>query len=213
MKTGDLSFVKKYFATAGPAGRTQPSIEDTAHDIAADRTGPGGIMESTDDIDYHGLLDHRRLRGPAGPGRLPTTWPTGSAIRAEATWATQQYDSLLAATNQTLDATISRYGLDYLPARCWRRTPPTGAPIPEDANWASPLGRWAWDGYLLGAPLSGPGFSMIDATYAYGFGRLKGMLPPDTFGGFPDDYYSSAYNAGYGSAGAGRHRTTATRGS
>ena len=39
---------------------------------------------------------------------------------------------------------------------------------------------------------------MIDATYAYGFGRLQGVLPPDTFGGFPGDYYSSGYNAGYG---------------
>ena len=28
----------------------------------------------------------------------------------------------------------------------------------EDANWAAPFlfGRWAWDGYLFGAPLSGP---------------------------------------------------------
>jgi hypothetical protein len=42
---------------------------------------------------------------------------------------------------------------------------------------------------------------MIDATDAYGFGRLSGVLPPNTFGGFPNDYYSSTYNAGYGSAG------------
>ena len=42
---------------------------------------------------------------------------------------------------------------------------------------------------------------MIDATYAYGFGRLRGILPPGTTGGFPDDYYSSAYNAAMGAAG------------
>jgi hypothetical protein len=42
---------------------------------------------------------------------------------------------------------------------------------------------------------------MIDATYDYGFARLKGKLPPNTFGGFPGDYYSSGYNAGYGTAG------------
>ncbi len=72
---------------------------------------------------------------------------------------------------------------------------------PRDANWASPIGRWAWDGSLFGAALSGPGLSLIDSTYAHGFGLLGGLLPADTFGGFPDDYYSSAYNAGYGIAG------------
>jgi len=54
LKTGDLSFVKANFATEGPAGKSQPSIEDTAHQIAADRTGPGGIMEKTNDIDANG---------------------------------------------------------------------------------------------------------------------------------------------------------------
>ena len=49
--------------------------------------------------------------------------------------------------------------------------------------------------------MHGPGLTLIDATYAYGFGRLQGMLPPNTFGGFPDDYYSTGYNAGYGSWG------------
>jgi hypothetical protein len=42
---------------------------------------------------------------------------------------------------------------------------------------------------------------LIDSTYAYGFQRLTGMLPPNTFGGFPGDYYSTGYNAGMGSAG------------
>jgi hypothetical protein len=42
---------------------------------------------------------------------------------------------------------------------------------------------------------------MVDATYDYGFARLRGKLPPNTFGGFPGDYYSTAYNAGYGTAG------------
>ena len=42
---------------------------------------------------------------------------------------------------------------------------------------------------------------MIDATYTYGFDRLRGLLPPDTTGGFPGDYYSSAYNAAQGAAG------------
>ena len=57
---------------------------------------------------------------------------------------------------------------------------------PEDANWAAPFlfGRWAWDGYLFGAHLDGPGKSLIDATYNYGFNRLKGKLPANTFGGY-----------------------------
>jgi len=198
MKTGDLGFVKKYFATEGPNGHTQPSIKDTAHVIAADRTGPLGIMESTDDIDTAGYWttdDYSALLGLAAYDYLANQ--VGDA--SEATWATQEYDSLLAATNQTLAATIGRYGLTYLPCSILAPNTANRCSNPEDANWASPLARWAWDGSLLGANLSGPGFSMIDATYAYGFGRLEGILPPNTFGGFPDDYYSSGYNAGYGS--------------
>jgi hypothetical protein len=42
---------------------------------------------------------------------------------------------------------------------------------------------------------------MIDDTYAYGFKRLKGKLPPNTFGGFPGDYYSTGYNAVMGTDG------------
>ena len=200
MKTGDRSFVKQNFDTAGPAGSAQPSIEDTAHSIAADRTGPGGIMEATDDIDFEGYWttdDYEALLGLASYRYLATSL----GDTAEATWATKEYDSLLAATNQTLEATISRDGLDYLPCSMLAPNTANTCANPQDANWASPFGRWAWDGSLVGAPISGPGRSMIDATYAYGFGRLRGVLPPDTFGGFPDDYYSSAYNAGEGNAG------------
>ena len=54
LKTGDLQFVKANFNTEGPAGTAEPSIADTAHLIATDRTGPGGIMEKTNDIDANG---------------------------------------------------------------------------------------------------------------------------------------------------------------
>ena len=95
-KTGDLSFVKANFDTEGPAGKTEPSIEDTAHLIAADRTGPGGIMEKTNDIDANGywtidnyealtgLATYRWLAeqvgqhrpGHAGrPASTPACWP------------------------------------------------------------------------------------------------------------------------------------------
>jgi hypothetical protein len=199
LKTGDLSFVKANFATEGPAGKSEPSIEDTAHLIAADRTGPGGIMENTNDIDANGswtIDNYEALTGLATYEWLAQK--IGNT--AQATWAAAQYASLLSATSKTLDATISANHLNYLP--CSMTEPNTGnrCANAEDANWAAPFlfGRWAWDGYLFGAPLSGPGISLIDATYDYGFGRLAGKLPPDTFGGYPTQYYSTAYNAGYG---------------
>ncbi len=201
MKTGDLAFVKKNFASPGP-GFEQPSIKDTAHQIASDRTGPSGIMGSTDDIDTVGYWttdDYEALLGLAAYRYLAQRVGDGS----EVTWATQQYDSLLSATNQTLDTTISRNGLDYLPCSILEPNTANRCANPEDANWTSPFGfgAWAWNGSLFGATLNGPGVSLIDPTYAYGFQRLAGMLPPDTFGGFPGDYYSTGYNAGMGSAG------------
>jgi hypothetical protein len=205
MKTGDISFVKENFASEGPMGAVQPSIEDTAHDIEADRTGPSGIMEATDDIDTEGYWttdDYEALLGLAAYRYLAQT----IGDLPEATWATNEYDSLLSATSKTLDATISHYGLNYLPCSILQPNTANRCAHPEDANWTSPFGNWAWEGYLLGATLSGPGASMIDATYTYGFRRLKGRLPPNTFGGFPDDYYSSGYNAADGSAGlASKH--------
>ena len=47
------------------------------------------------------------------------------------------------------------------------------------------MARGIADGSLFGAPLSGPGISLIDATYSYRFGRLAGKLPANTFGGYP----------------------------
>ena len=200
LKTGDLKFVKANFATPGPAGaKTEPSIEDTAHQIAADRTGPGGIMEKTNDIDANGFWtidNYEALMGLAAYRWLAQR--VGDAT--EASWAAKEYSSLLAATNKTLDATISANHLNYLPCSMTEPNTANRCSNAEDANWAAPFlfGRWAWDGYLFGAQLSGPGISLIDATYDYGFARLAGKLPPNTFGGYPTQYYSTAYNAGYG---------------
>jgi hypothetical protein len=199
LKTGDLSFVKANFATEGSAGKTEPSIEDTAHTIAADRTGPGGIMEETNDIDANGFWtidNYEALMGLWAYHYLAQKVGNTS----EASWALSQYNSLLAATNKTLNATISASNLNYLPCSMTEPNTDNRCVNAEDANWAAPFlfGRWAWDGYLFGAPLSGPGVSLIDATYKYGFGRLAGKLPANTFGGYPTQYYSTAYNAGYG---------------
>jgi hypothetical protein len=203
MKTGDVAFVKQNFASAGPLGAaTQPSIEDAAHAIAADRTGPMATMEATDDIDTEGYWtadDYAALLGLAAYRYIATS----IGEQSEATWATAQYTGLLAATDAELEQTITRNHLDYLPCSLLQPNTANRCDNPMDANWTSPFGfgSWAWEGYLLGADVSGPGLTMIDATYSYGFGRLRGLLPPDTTGGFPGDYYSSAYDAADGLAG------------
>jgi hypothetical protein len=200
MKTGDVAFVKANFASEGPSGPATPSIEDTAHQLAADRTGPSGTMEATDDIDTQGYWttdDYEALLGLAAYRYLAL----GIGDTAEAAWASQQYQQLLAATDTVLGTTIQQNGLDYLPCSLVQPNTANRCADPEDANWTSPFGNWAWEGGLLGAPRTGPGRTLIDATYAYGFGRLRGRLPPGTSGGFPDDYYSSAYNAAEGAAG------------
>jgi hypothetical protein len=202
-KTGDRAFVEQNFATPGPQGSAlEPSIEDSAHAIAADRTGPGGIMENTPDIDADGywtIDNYSALMGLAAYRWLTQTLGETS----EHSWAEQQYDSLLGAVNSTLSATISKYGLDYLPCSMVEPNDDNRCSNPQDANWGAPFlfGRWAWDGYLFDAPITGPGQSMsslIDSTYDYGFGRLQGILPPNTLGGYAPTDYSTGYNAGYG---------------
>ena len=199
LKTGDTSFVKANFTAEGPSGKTEPSIKDSAHLIAADRTGPGGIMEKTNDIDANGywtIDNYEALMGLWADHWLAQK--VGDA--SEAKWAAAQYASLLKAVNKTLDATIAAGHLNYLPCSMTEPNTDNRCVNAEDANWAAPFlfGRWAWDGSLFGAPESGPGISLIDATYAYGFARLAGKLPANTFGGYPTQYYSTAYNAGYG---------------
>ena len=200
LKTGDLSFVRANFATGGPEGFSQPSIEATAHAIATDRTGPGGIMEMTDDLDSEGFWtvdDFEALMGLTAYRYIASRL----GVETEVQWATNEYDSLLAATNSELDATFDQYGLDYLPCSMVQPNSSNLCANPENANWAATLqfGKWAWDGQLFGDAVSGPGISLIDATYQYGFGRLRGTLPANTFGGFPSDYYySTGYNAAYG---------------
>ncbi len=204
MKTGDAAFVRAHFA----------SIEQATHKIATDRTGPGGIIGITNDIDSDGLWTvdgYEALTGLAAYRYLAKR--IGNA--AETAWATAQYDSLLAATNRTLTATVTKYHLDYLPCSMVQPNSANRCKNPQDANWAAPFlfGRWAWDASLFGATIDGPGARLIDATYDYGFDRLRGVLPPDTFGGYPGDYYSTAYNAGYGSWGlaSAHHRAQGIR--
>ena len=199
-KTGDLASVKANFNTPGPNGDAlQPSISDSAHAIAAARTGPGGIMENTPDIDANGywtIDNYSALMGLAAYQWLAQQ----VGDQAEYAWAHSEYASLLKAVNDTLTATMAKYNIDYLPCSMVEPNDANRCSNPKDANWGAPFlfGRWAWDGYLFGADISGPGYTQIDATYDYGFGRLQGILPPNTLGGYGDTDYTTGYNAGYG---------------
>ncbi|NUR95633.1 MAG: sugar-binding protein, partial [Kribbellaceae bacterium] len=122
---------------------------------------------------------------------------------AEAAWAKAQYDDLLRVATDRIDRTMAEYKLDYIPISMVEPNETGPRQDPRDANWASMFlfGRWAWDGYLFGAEQTGTMITRIDDTYTHGFDRRKDIS--DTiynFGGYPHGYFSSAYNAGYGSA-------------
>jgi hypothetical protein len=207
-KTGDSGFLAQRFASAGPLGaKAEPSIEASAHVIAADRTGPGGIIGETSDIDANGYWtsdNYEALLGLAGYQYLAKIMHNST----EEKWAAAQYASLLAAVNKTLSHTISANHLDYIPCSMTEPNTANRCTNPEDANWAAPgvYFNEAWNGYLLGATLTPPGSGTmagwIDQTLSYGFGRTAGTLPAGTFGGYPGEgFYSTAYNAAYGAWG------------
>jgi hypothetical protein len=207
-KTGDKTFLADRFAKAGPQGATsQPSIETAAHEIASARTGPGGIIGETNDIDANGYWtsdNYEALLGLAGYEYLAKAVGDTS----EASWAAAQYASLLKAVNTTLSATMKTNHLDYIPCSMVEPNTANRCVNPEDANWAAPgvYFNFAWNAAQLGATVTAPGggsmASLIDKTLSYGFGRAAGLLPANTFGGYPGEgFYSTAYNAAYGSWG------------
>jgi hypothetical protein len=209
-KTGDTKFLAARFSSPGPLGATaQPSIEATAQIIAADRTGPGGIIGETNDIDANGYWvsdNYEALLGLAGYEYLAKVM--GDTTQEQ--WAAGQYDSLLKAVNSTLSSTISSNNLNYIPCSMVEPNSANRCSNPEDANWAAPgvYFNWAWNGYLLDAPITGPDggtvADWIDNTLSYGFGRLQGLLPANTFGGYPGEgFWSTAYNGAYGAWGLG----------
>jgi hypothetical protein len=188
-KTGDTAYVSANFAR----------IQTRAHQIAADATGPGGTMMTSNAIDANGhwTVDNQSaLLGLLAYKYIAQRLGNSS----EASWASSQYDTLFAAVNNRLQSTINANGLTYLP--CAVDVPNTANRCADtnDANWASTLlfGRWNWDGLLFGAAQTGPMTTLLDSTYSYGFAHLSG-LPAHTYGGYTG--YSTAYNAGYGEAG------------
>ena len=209
-KTGDTKFLAARFSSPGPLGASaQPSIEATAQIIAADRTGPGGIIGETSDIDANGYWvsdNYEALLGLAGYEYLAKVMGN----TAQEQWAAGQYNSLLPAVNSTLSSTISANNLNYIPCSMVEPNTANRCSNPEDANWAAPgvYFNWAWNGYLLGAPMTGPDggtvADWIDKTLSYGFGRVQGLLPANTFGGYPGEgFWSTAYNGAYGAWGLG----------
>ena len=212
-KTGDLAFLKQHFAKPGSLGASkQPSIEATAHLTAADRTGPGGIMEETSDIDANGYWTSDNFEALLG---LASYVYLAKAVgnQAQARWGEGEYASLQKAVDATLAHTAATYHLDYLPCSMVEPNTYNRCADPLDANWAAPgvYTNEAWHAYTMGATVSGiAGRSMaswLDSTLRYGFARTAGVTPPTTFGGYPGEgFWSTTYNAGYGAWGLGSTR-------
>lgn len=191
-KTGDKEYIKSKFDV----------IKTNTHKIEEDRIDNGkGIIKQTYAIDstghwtidnwsaLFGLLSYRYICEQLGE-------------KEELKWAVEQYDDLLKVVNITLSDTMKKYSLNYIPVSMVEPNDFNRCQDPRDANWASMFlfGRWAWDGYLFNGRQEGVAFEKIDDTYTYGFNRTKDLLEPYNFGGYPHGIYSSAYNAGYGSA-------------
>ncbi len=189
LKTGDKEYVKTQL----------PLIKRYIDEIHSDRCDNGtGIMVSSAAIDSNGYwtVDNQSaLTGLAAFMYLCQQFE----LKEEYNEAKAEYDSLLKVCNEKINALTDKYipismiELNEYGPRCDVR----------DANWASMFlfGRWAWDGYLMGAEQYGPMIDRIDATYEYGARRREGISDsPYNFGGYPHGFYSSSYNAGYGSA-------------
>lgn len=126
----------------------------------------------------------------------------------DARWASDEYNDLMNVVNDVHQQTINSYTppLNYLPISMVRSNCESLSHDFWDGNWGVVLsfGRWAWDANLLGAYQNPNGveIAMLDATYAAGLqGAEAHGLGSNNFGAYDLVGYSSAYNAGYGSAG------------
>lgn len=199
-KTGDYDFIREKFDT----------IKKHTHNVETDRIDDGeGIIKKTNAIDSNGywLIDNwAALAGLTTYQYLCDEMHDkyGEELyQTESQWAQEEYDSLLAVVEKTQKAMRDTYDYPYLSIDMNVPTEDSARGDVRDGNWASMFlfGRWGWDGYLFGAEQEGSEMiGLIDDTYAHGFERREEVS--DTiynFGGYPHGYYSSAYNAGYGS--------------
>ncbi|MCR4695055.1 MAG: hypothetical protein K5773_07015 [Pseudobutyrivibrio sp.] len=200
-KTGDIDFILSQFET----------IKGNTHMVESDRDmNAGGIIKKTDAIDSHGywLIDNwSALTGLSTYSYLCDKLyeKTGEeTYKTEGKWADDLYKDLLKSVEDCQRNMRERYDYPYLSIDMNLPTEQSARGDVRDANWASMFlfGRWAWDGYLYGADQADSEMiSLIDDTYTHGFERRANTT--DTiynFGGYPHGYFSSAYNAGYGSA-------------
>ncbi|WP_052759552.1 S-layer homology domain-containing protein [Paenibacillus sp. DMB20] len=214
-KTGDTSIFKEAMkADDGTVGTVfEKRIKYGARSIEKDRTGDGRIMKETYAIDspgYWTIDNYAALAGLASYEYITRELykvEGDASYLEEAEWAKAQYEDLLAAFTAKLQATIMDKGLNYIPASVVQSNDENRMKDSRDANWASMFlfGRWLWDGYLYGAnqPEDNINLKMLDDTYSYGIERRVNEGTTDSpfnFGGYPHGFYSSSYNAGYGSA-------------
>ena len=160
MKTGrHRHSSQQNFATAGPPG-ARPSPASRTPPTPSRPTGPGRWAHGGHRRHRHpGLLDHRRLRGPARPRRLPLHRRRRWATPAEAAWATAASTAASWRRPTPCSARPSASTTSTTcPARWCSPTPPTGAPNPRTPTGRRRFGfgSWAWEGYLLGAPRQRP---------------------------------------------------------
>jgi hypothetical protein len=218
-------YLEKYQNDALAISHFSSDIMRLAREIAVDRCltsghgdcgdpeyEPNGLIHKTTfedhDHDFWAIDDWSALLGLASYSyvcdRLTRYCPGSCLYTSEKAWADAQYNDLLAAVNARHQVTMALNGLDYLPISMTRPNDQIVPPLQYwDANWGVFLqfGRWAWDGYLLGANQNGVELDLIDSTYTsrINFGRSHG-LEPHNFGAYAEISYSSTYNAGYGTS-------------
>ena len=198
LKTDDVKLVRKYW----------DKIKQSAHKIADDRTGPQGTMKKTPDIDSLGYWTIDNWSALFGLRCYEYVCQRLGELE-EAAWAESQYNDFLESLNSALSKTIQEHKLDYIPVSLIQPNDDNRCKDPVDACWSAHLwfGRWAWEGWLAGAVQYGPNLDLIDATYDYGFGRLKEAgIPAHTTGWYPPNIghapaISNVYNACNASAG------------
>lgn len=213
-KTGDASiFDEQMTADDGTSGTVfEKRVKFGARTIESDRNADG-IMKKTYAIDSEGnwtIDNYSALTGLTAYEYLTRELyrlKNDEYYLHEAEWAKARYDDLLAKFTAKLQQTITDKGLDYIPASVVETNDENRMRDSRDANWASMFlfGRWHWDGYLYGAeqPEDNVNLKLLDDTYTYGINRRiqeDTTDSPYNFGGYPHGFYSSAYNAGYGSA-------------
>ncbi|MEK4330578.1 S-layer homology domain-containing protein [Paenibacillus sp. FSL R7-0312] len=213
-KTGDASiFDEQMTADDGSTGTVfEKRVKFGARTIESDRNADG-IMKKTYAIDSEGnwtIDNYSALTGLTAYEYVTRELyriKNDEAYLQEAEWAKARYDDLLAKFTTKLQQTITEEGLDYIPASVVETNDENRMRDSRDANWASMFlfGRWHWDGYLYGAeqPEDNISLKLLDDTYSYGINRRiqeDTTDSPYNFGGYPHGFYSSAYNAGYGSA-------------